>query len=89
MGREGWGGTGGGQEVLLEGQEGSGIPPEVLGEVGRPSRWAGKGRESHSEVWEWLGGPPSGPAGVGRKLTEIPWTHGNLTDVHAATRKVD
>ena len=63
--------------------------PEGTGGDGRSSRRAGRGqeslpvcRESIPECREGSGGLPTGPGGVGRKLTEIPWTHGNLTDVH-------
>ena len=60
----GVGRDGRGQAVLLEVREGSGIPPGVLGGFGRPSGWAGKGREPLSEVWECLGGLSRGMAGV-------------------------
>ena len=34
--------------------------------IGRPSQCLGCGREAHSEVLEWSGGPPKGPGVVGR-----------------------
>ena len=46
-------------------------------------------RESLSKCRVGLEGLPAGPGSVGRKLMEISWTHGNMTDVHTAARKVD
>ena len=71
-------------------------PTGGTGRDGKSSRRAGRGQESLPECRESLpacregsGGLPAGQGRVGRKLTEIPWTHGNLTDVHAAAHKVD
>ena len=41
-----------GQEAYSEVQEGSRLPYGGLGEVGRPSLRAGRGREAHPEVWK-------------------------------------
>ena len=56
-----------------EGPEWSGDSPGWQGEVGRPFRWAGNGREAHPDGWkalldsrEWFGGPPGGPGVIGR-----------------------
>ena len=45
---------------------GSGVYPRVQGEVNRPSQRVGRGRKALLEVREGLGGPPRGPAKVGR-----------------------
>ena len=57
--------SGKGRETHLEVQEGSRVPPGVLGRVerpawryGRPTRRSGEGRETHPEVREGSGDPP-------------------------------
>ena len=90
--------AGKGQEVLLEGWNGPGGPPVGPGRAGSPSQRSCNGWEALPEGWQESGGPPVGTGGIGRpfrrswqcraEVDGIPWTRGNLTDVHAAARKV-
>ena len=52
--------TGRGQQALLEGQEGLGVPPGGLGGLRRHFWRAGRGWESLPEDREWSGGPSKG-----------------------------
>ena len=85
-------GAGRGCEALLDGREGSEALLESWdgsrgpGKVGSFSQTVGRSWEALPEGWEGSGGLPAGPGNV--RLLEIPWTRINLTDAHAAARKV-
>ena len=60
-----------GQEVLPEGREGLGGPPEGTGRVRRPFQWVWSGPESLSGGQVVLGGSPGGPRGVRRPSLRV------------------